>query len=135
MASNIQMKASPQINAKTQFENWRKNEKVFLQLNQGSKEYLLFANEILYIQADHVYVRIFTFDGKRILERSSLGKVLEKLPKSQFVQTHRSFVVNLNHIKFWDKHEVIIKGNSIPISRSRRRNVLSILKKQISNYC
>jgi len=93
----------------------------FLHFFQSAKNYLLAANEITYIQADHVYVRIFTRDGKQILQRSSLGRLLKILPNEFFVQTHRSFIVNTNHVKEWSAQSVMVQNEIIPISRSRKK--------------
>ena len=56
------------------------NSHSYLHFSIGTKNYILPTNEITYVQAEHVYVRIFTLDGKQILERCTLANLLSRLP-------------------------------------------------------
>ncbi|MEZ4993324.1 MAG: LytTR family DNA-binding domain-containing protein [Saprospiraceae bacterium] len=84
---------------------------------------------ILYLQSDHVYVQIHTTEGDKVLHRSSLTEILRHLPPMRFVQTHRSFAVNIHKLSHWDDRYVYVQEQAIPLSRSRRRKVLSTVRK------
>lgn len=86
-------------------------------------------SEILYIKADHVYVQIHTRAGDRIVQRRSLTETLSQLPEGNFIQTHRSFAVNMHQLSHWDDRHVYVGDHPVPVSRSRRQAVLATLKK------
>ena len=81
----------------------------------------------IFIQSEHVYVKVFRKGVEYILHRSTLKDILSKLPQDQFIQTHRSFVVNLKKIKSWDSNSIYIDQYEIPMSRSKKKEVLQLL--------
>jgi len=102
-------------------------EDITIRLHDGYTKYLISADEISYIQAEHVYVKVYKKDGEHILHRSTLKDLLSKLPSDQFVQTHRSFVINIKHISSWDTTSIYIGKTEIPMSRSRKKDVIDML--------
>ncbi|MGB0930609.1 MAG: LytR/AlgR family response regulator transcription factor [Chitinophagales bacterium] len=101
-----------------------------ISLFDGTKNYIIPIKDILFIQADHIYIKIHLRGGKHILQRSTLRDFLSELTNVQFIQTHRSFVVNIQEVKKWGEDRLYLDGNqAIPISRSRRKSVLSYLRK------
>jgi len=119
ITAKLEMKHSGSIKNQPQRKMFQNG--AILHFLKSAKKLLLTVNEITYIQADHIYVRIFTKDGKQILRRSSLGSLLKILPDEHFVQTHRSFIINKNYVNAWDSKSVMIQNEIIPISRSRRK--------------
>jgi DNA-binding LytR/AlgR family response regulator len=64
------------------------------------------------------------------LVRIALKDLIHKLPASLFLQTHRSFIVNIDHIKdvnLADQTIVLSNELHIPLSRSYRAGVLARL--------
>ena len=86
-------------------------------------------NEILFISAEHVYLRIHLKDKKSLVIRNSIKWILDQLPESIFIQVHRSYIVNLQHVREWNSNELIIDEKIIPISRTRRKFVTQQLQK------
>jgi len=82
--------------------------------------------DILYLEATGNYVRYILKD-REILTRMTIKEVLELLPKSQFIQVHRSFVVNLFLIDKMERHQIRIDNALIPVSASFLSNVRSKL--------
>lgn len=97
-------------------------------LYDGTKNHLINISDILYIEADHVYLQIHLANGKQIVHRNTLSDFINLLPENLFIQTHRSFVVNVKQVNSWDSKNILIKNIDIPISRSRKDIVLSMLK-------
>lgn len=96
----------------------------------GKNNFHLKVSEILYIQADHVYSRIVTIEKKELIIRKTLHQVLELLASDFIIYCHRSYIVNSNYITGWNHDEVILnKEITIPISRSRKNEILEKLKK------
>lgn len=79
--------------------------------------------EILYIEADRNYSRIFT-KNKEYLLCITLKTIEEKLPGRLFLRTHRSFVVNLAQIDEVTDGYVIIAQKAIPLSAGLKEQLL-----------
>lgn len=94
----------------------------------GSNIHLVPAEDILYLKADHVYVEVYTKNQGVLIQRKSLTEMLEDLPLPPFLQVHRSFVINLKVVTGWQPQQVFINETTIPISRSRRKEILRYLE-------
>ncbi|HMF71154.1 MAG TPA: response regulator, partial [Flavitalea sp.] len=70
--------------------------------------------DILYIEADRNYCRIFT-RNKEYLLSITLKTIEEKLPSRIFLRTHRSYIINLAHIDEVAEGHVIIAQKAIPL--------------------
>jgi DNA-binding LytR/AlgR family response regulator len=79
--------------------------------------------DILYIEAERNYCRIFT-KNKEYLLSTTLKIMEEKLPARQFVRVHRSFVVNLSQVDEVSESHVIINQKAVPLSNSLRDDLL-----------
>jgi len=97
-------------------------------VKDGNKTHVILEDSIMYIQAKHVYVNIFTDDGKIILTRSSIGQLLDQLKNDSFIQCHRSYIINVNHVSSWTHSEISINDVIIPISRAKKSDVLNKLR-------
>lgn len=81
---------------------------------------------ILYLEASGNYIR-YVLKDREILTRMTIREAMELLPKIQFIQVHRSFIVNLSYIDKMEKHQIRIDNISIPISTSFLPDVRSKL--------
>lgn len=107
------------------------------QLNTTSPVYLLVKSEyqtvkidlddILYIEGLKDYVKIFTTE-KMILTRLNLKGIGEKLPSAQFVRVHRSFIVSLPQISSFQKSQLMIGDQLIPIGEAYRAQLIQKLE-------
>ena len=63
------------------------------------------------------------------LVRMSLREIMNLLNSSKFIQTHRSFIVNMDKIKSVDLEDymIVLENMQIPISRREREVVLDRL--------
>jgi two-component system LytT family response regulator len=75
-------------------------------------------SDIIYIEGLKDYVKIHTSNGKFILTLNSLKKFEESLLENNFFRIHRSYIVNLKHIKSIQKNKVIIMEKRIPIGEN-----------------
>jgi len=69
--------------------------------------------------------------GKREINcRCTLKELIPSLPKS-FIQVHRSYLINLNHLDSFNDQEqtVSLKGHEAPIARGFRKDFLKRLKR------
>jgi two-component system response regulator LytT len=84
------------------------------------KDYLLIKvrfDDIRWFKAEGNYIELYCPDKKHLV-RSSMREFLARLPSSLFVQTHKSYAVNLNHIDSIDHSTVYIGKEEIPIGRT-----------------
>jgi len=102
------------------------SDRVHLFFNVGKKKVKIFLDEILYIESLREYIRITT-NGKNILTKFQLNEIEELLTNSNFLRIHRSFIVAKNKIDAFTATEVEINGKQIPIGRSYKELVQSIL--------
>lgn len=75
--------------------------------------------DILYVQADHIYTILHLRDHRRHIMRISLRSLSEQLPQGQFIQVHRSYVVNRFAVDSCSRYQLTIGKAIIPISRHR----------------
>lgn len=95
--------------------------------NVGKKRVKIFLDEILYIESLREYVRISTKD-KSILTKFQLNEIEELLSKNNFLRIHRSFIAAKDKITAFTATDVEINNKSIPIGRSYKELVLSVLQ-------
>lgn len=74
--------------------------------------------DILFVEGLKDYVKIYTTDGKYVLTLMSLIKLEVSLAAKGFSRIHRSYIVNLAHIKSIQKNKVLITDRRLPISES-----------------
>ena len=74
---------------------------------------------ILFCEAQQNYTRIVTIDqDERIYQ--PLSQIEEQLPLPIFVRTHRSYIVNKNHIVKIDGNRIFIGKHEISIGANHR---------------
>lgn len=87
-------------------------------------------NKILYIENQKDYVK-FHLEGvsEPVSSLMSMQSLEEKLPPSQFMRVHRSFIVNLNQIKTVERNSIVFGKEYIPVSDSYKEQFLEFLNK------
>lgn len=104
----------------------QEQEQAMIQINNGKQYFQVAVEDILYLRAEHNYVHIALANAKPVLQRASLREILEQLPADQFLQTHRSFAVNLEKVSRWDGECLYVDSNPIRVSRLRRKEVFGL---------
>jgi two-component system LytT family response regulator len=75
-------------------------------------------SDILFIEGLKDYVKIYTTDNKYTLTLISLIKLENLLSSKGFARIHRSYIINIKHVKSIQKNKVMIAEKRIPISES-----------------
>ena len=78
--------------------------------------------DILFIEGLKDYVKIYTTDNKYTLTLISLIKLENLLTSKGFARIHRSYIINIKHVKSIQKNKVIIAEKRIPISESYKNS-------------
>lgn len=74
--------------------------------------------DIIFIEGLDDYLKIHLRDQKPLLPRMTLKALMEKLPQSDFVRVHRSYIVPLAKIESVRNRLIFINGEEIPIGTS-----------------
>ena len=89
-------------------------------------------DKILYIEGLKDYIKIhIEGTNKPVLSLISMRAMEEKLPASQFIRVHRSFIVQKQKIKIIDKGRIIFGKDYIPISDSYKQELQNYVNEHI----
>jgi DNA-binding LytR/AlgR family response regulator/lipoprotein NlpI len=88
-------------------------------------------DDIISIKSDGHYLEFYlSSKSNPEVDRNRIKEILDMLP-SKFVQIHRSYVVNIDHIKVKYADKVVLKdGNELPVSRTYKQRLAEALEKR-----
>jgi two-component system, LytTR family, response regulator len=115
----LKLQESEEIHAQTS-ENIRIAAS-FIYLRVDRKMIKVLLDDILYIESDKDYIKVFTEKGF-IITRQTIASVEAMLADSQFIRTHKSFIVSLSKIKSFTAETVEIGQKEIPIGKLYRNH-------------
>lgn len=88
--------------------------------------------DIIYAKANNNYTDLYIKDQKNKLVSKTLKVIEEKLPEDSFFRTHKSYLVNLNHIAKYRKAEggvlIMSNGDELPVSSIKKEELLSLIQ-------
>jgi DNA-binding LytR/AlgR family response regulator len=83
--------------------------------------------DILYMEADRNYSRIFT-QHKEYLLSVTLKTIEEKLSMHLFMRIHRSYIINISHIDEVAEGHLIIAQKPIPVGAGMKEQLMQRIK-------
>ena len=98
----------------------------FLDVSENKKIIRINLKDIRFIEGLNEYVGINTTD-RRIVTKTSLSKIEDKLPSDQFMRIHKSFIVPLSKIRSFSSTTIEIDQKELPIGRSYKNMVMKTL--------
>jgi DNA-binding LytR/AlgR family response regulator len=101
----------------------KKPENRYLSLKSGREKIQVAIKTISHIQALKDYMLIYT-PGKRHIVRSTVIKMLGRLPPEQFVRVHKSFIINKAMIRRVASSKIEIDGFTIPLGKLFKHSLL-----------
>ncbi|WP_223034192.1 LytR/AlgR family response regulator transcription factor [Hanstruepera marina] len=84
-------------------------------------------NAIIYIESYSDYIKIH-LPKETIVTRETITAIEAKLPTTDFLRIHRSFIVSIAHIASFTNEHVVVGNQALTISRSYKKDVLKILE-------
>ena len=93
----------------------------YLFLKSDTRIFKVKRADIRYIEGMRDYIAVHTSE-RRIMTLMSLTKMLVKLPDADFIRVHKSYIINLHHIKLIQHNRITIGEKEIPISNTYREN-------------
>jgi DNA-binding LytR/AlgR family response regulator len=85
-------------------------------VKSGFETFRLDAQTIQFLQKDGNYM-FYHCDNQKIIARETIQESLQKLPIT-FMQTHKSYIVNIKKIVSYDKNTLNMGKDKIPVSES-----------------
>ncbi len=98
----------------------------FLLAKSDHRIHRLYLKDIMYIQSSKEYV-IYQTDQKKIMSLGSLKGLEEKLPSTEFIRIHKSYIVSKKYVKSLEGNQINIEGMKLPIGGSYRDLVIKEL--------
>lgn len=97
----------------------------------GHERLMLNLNNIVYFEIYDKTGIVHTTDHQKLSFRSTLSKIESDLVTGAFFKPHKSYLVNIQHIKYITESAIIMVDDShIPLSRNRKNTLFRLL----SNY-
>ena len=99
----------------------------------GMADKIVFVNipDILYCEATGSYTNVYLYNGKKMIASKLLGEFESQLSHYKFYRIHHSYLVNLNRIKEFQRHDggyVIMENNKqLEVSQRKRKDFLDVL--------
>ncbi|MEL6926300.1 MAG: LytTR family DNA-binding domain-containing protein [Bacteroidota bacterium] len=95
--------------------------RAFIFIRKDRKQVKLYLDTVLYIESLKDYIRIHLANEKHTI-KYSITAFLELLD-DRFLRTHRSFIINVDKITAFTKHDVEIGAIEVPIGESYAASV------------
>ncbi len=89
----------------------------------------VFLYEILFIQSDQNYAVLELKNGKKLMVRSTLAEMIERLPPERFKKIGRGAIINIEHISLIQTDKLVVNNTVFPINKSVRDELTAILHK------
>lgn len=84
-------------------------------------------NEIIYAEASNNYSKLILTDGRHFLISKTLKDVQEVLEEEHFLRVHRQYIINLNHVKQFNRNEGVLtmsNGDHVPVARNQKEHLM-----------
>ena len=98
---------------------------IFLNVDKTLHKIVL--SEILYLESDRNYITVVT-KTQKLSYIDSLKNWVEKLPKQDFIQIHKSYIINATYVSKISGNEVFINTQRLPIGRTYKADLLKKLR-------
>jgi DNA-binding LytR/AlgR family response regulator len=99
----------------------------FIYVKENKRVIKVHLSEILYVEGLSEYVQIYT-DKKKIITKTTMTSLEEKLPGESFLRIHKSFIVSLSRIEAFTASTIEVPGKELPIGRSFKNSVFHVLQ-------
>lgn len=110
---------------KKRLEEFRQ-QKHFIFVKDGIKNIKIEFENIFFVKGSGNYLDILT-DKKCYSPRMTFSELIEKLPSTQFVRIHQSYLVNIDQIQKIENNHVYLGEHKIPISNRYKHHLFSML--------
>ncbi len=118
------LKAVDKVNVKSKQELSIENNFIFIK--SGKKTIRTKIKDLVYIEGQSEYVKIF-YEDKSVVVFQSLNYYESILPETTFIRVHRSYIINISRIESIEDNKILINNRQIPIGRVYREKLNTII--------
>lgn len=97
-----------------------------IEIPVGTKQVMLQQEDVVYFFKDHANLNAVCQQGNIVTWRENLGELQARLSPDNFLQCHKSYIVNRRYIREfrWGEDLLVLKnGATLPISRRRSKEL------------
>lgn len=109
----------------------RQHKKIILKTTENV--FLLNLQDVISCESDNNYTSVYTASGEKILVSKTLKDYEEMLAGCGFYRVHKSFLINLSHIKRFEKQEggyiILTNDLKIPVASRKRDEMMEMLER------
>jgi two-component system LytT family response regulator len=109
----------------------RQDKKIILKTTE--QIHLLDLKNIVTCESDSCYTTVHTIEGEHIMVAKTLKEYEEMLAGCGFYRAHKSHLINLAHIKRFDRQDggyiVLTNDMKIPVASRKREEMMALLEK------
>ncbi|MEM6720551.1 MAG: LytTR family DNA-binding domain-containing protein [Bacteroidota bacterium] len=98
----------------------------FIYVKENKTLHKIMLAEIVYIEALGDYVKIHIKE-KFVLVNSTFTNMLQQLPDSQFVRTHKSYAINIEKLESVSGNQILMQQTKIPIGQTYKADFMKRL--------
>ncbi|MCK5684653.1 response regulator transcription factor [bacterium] len=99
----------------------------FIYVKENKKIIKIYLREIHFIEGLNEYIRIHT-DNSRVVVKSSLMSIENKLPSELFIRVHKSYIVSIPRIRAFNATTIELENANVRIGRSYKNQVFNALQ-------
>lgn len=88
-------------------------------------------NDIIYCEASNNYTKLFLADGNLFTVSKTLKDVQDVLEESHFLRVHRQYIINLNHVKHFNRNDCILTMQNkaeLPVARNQKDKLIEMYR-------
>jgi len=105
------------------FRQGQQNDQPYIFVKADGRLEKICFSDILFIEALENYVAIYT-PARKVITHSTLKGIQERLPAMQFVQPHKSYLVNIGHINAVEGNMLHVGTYQVPISKYLKEAIM-----------
>jgi two-component system LytT family response regulator len=114
-----------------EYKKERKSETIAVPTLSGYE--IIKAEDIVHLEADESYTRIFLADGTKCVSSMTIARYEKVLDSNTFFRVHKSHIINTkHHLKEFNRHDgnmaIMDTGDVIPVARRKLSGFISAIK-------
>jgi DNA-binding LytR/AlgR family response regulator len=111
------------------FQSKEAEDNAFVSLKIGAKVYNINITDLMYVETDHIYIKLHFKNQNSKTLRISLSKFILKLPEDKLVQINRSIAINPAYVEEYGKSKLKLSGKTFKISSVYNHKTNQFFKK------
>ena len=111
------------VKAMSKTKDLKANFKESIVIKSDKKLHQVKIEDILYLESIGDYIKVH-LNNSNLITYKTLKGMFAELPKSNFEQVHKSFIINKKKLDYIEGNTVIINSNKIPLGQKFKKDFL-----------